>query len=91
MAAVSLNVAANGIHGTFTDHPLVDVNPAHPGLGGKGHEGGVQRLQIALAQIKALLCQHHDAAAFRRFVGQRRELGGIGKGFLFHALRGQER
>ena len=50
----------------------------------------MQRLQIALAQIKALFCQHHDAAAFRRFVGQRRQLGGIGKGFLFHALRRQE-
>jgi hypothetical protein len=31
----------------------------------------VQRLQIALAQVKALFCQHHDAAAFRRFIGQR--------------------
>ena len=71
VAAVGLNVAADGIYGTFADHPLVDVDAAHPGLGGKRHKGGMQRLEIALAQVKALFGQHHDAAAFRRFIGQR--------------------
>ncbi len=31
----------------------------------KGDKGGVQRLQIAFAQIKALFRQHHDAAPLR--------------------------
>jgi hypothetical protein len=71
VAAVGLDMATNGVDGAFADHPPIDINPAHARLGGEGDEGRVQRLQIALAQVKALFCQYHDAAAFRRFIGQR--------------------
>ena len=83
-------MAANRVHRPFADHALVDVDTAHTGLGGKGDKCGVQRLQVAFAQIKALFRQYHDAAAFRRFIRQRRQLGGVGQHALFDAARRQE-
>ena len=47
-------------------------------------------MDIALAQVELLLGQHDDAAAFRRFVGQRGELRGIGELRLGDAGRGNE-
>ncbi len=90
MAAVGLHVTANRVHRAFTDHALIDIDAAHPRLRGKGDKGGVQRLQIAFAQVEALLRQHHDAASLRGFVCQRGELGGVGEGSLFHTARRQE-
>ena len=90
VAAVGLHVAANGVHRPFADHALIDIDAAHPRLRGKGDKGGVQRLQIAFAQVKALFRQHHDAAPLRGFIRQRGELGGVGEGSLFHAARRQE-
>ena len=43
------------------------------------HEVRLERLQVALAQVELLLGQHDDAAAFRRFVGERGELRGVGE------------
>ncbi|CCJ97369.1 hypothetical protein BN130_3965 [Cronobacter malonaticus 507] len=83
-------MAANGVHRAFTDHPVLHVDAAHARLGGKGHKGGLKTLNVALAQVKALLRQHHDAAAFRRFIGKRGQLGGISQRFLIHAGGGQE-
>ena len=45
----------------------------------------VAALLEKLAQIKALFRQNNDAAAFRRFIGKRRELGGIRQRFFIHA------
>ena len=70
VTAVSLNMAANGIDRTFTDHAVVDVDPAHPALRSKRYKGGMERLHIALAQVKTLLGEDHNTAAFRRFISQ---------------------
>ncbi len=42
-------------------------------------------MDVAFAQAEFFLGQHHDAAAFRRFVGQRGELCRIGQLGLGHA------
>jgi hypothetical protein len=65
--------------GAFADHAL-DVNAAHTGLRGKGDKGGMQTLQIALAQVKALFA----SITMLRPSGvssASEELGGIGQGF----------
>ena len=43
------------------------------------HKMSIQCVNVTLTQLEALLGQHHDTAAFRRFVGKRGELGGIGQ------------
>ena len=45
---------------------------------------------FAAAQAEFLLGQHHDAAALGGFVGERRELRGVGEAFYFDAGRGNE-
>ena len=90
VTAVSLNMAANGIDRTFTDHAVVDVDPAHPALRSKRYKGGMERLHIALAQVKTLLGEDHNTAAFRRFISQRSQLCGVSQRFFIHALRGDK-
>ena len=90
MTTVSLNMAANGIDRTFTDHAVVDVDPAHPALRSKRYKGGMERLPIALAQVKTLLGEDHNTAAFRRFISQRSQLCGVSQRFFIHALRGDK-
>ncbi|MNV55418.1 hypothetical protein D3C71_1476480 [compost metagenome] len=70
VALIGLHVTTNGVHCPFADHAVLHVDAAHARLGGEGHESGVQRLQVTFAQVEALLRQHHDATAFRRFVRQ---------------------
>ena len=41
VAAVGFNVTTNSIDRPFADHTVVDVDPAHPTLGGKRYKGGV--------------------------------------------------
>jgi hypothetical protein len=43
------------------------------------HELRFERVHVALAQLEALLGEDDDAAAFRRFVGQRGQLRGVGQ------------
>ena len=71
MTVVGLNVAADGVNRAFTDHAITDVDAAHAGLRREGHERGVQALHVALAKVKALLGEDHNAAAFRGFIGKR--------------------
>ncbi len=78
------------IHRPFADHPILNVDAAHPCLRGEGDKGGVEALHIAFAQVKTLLGEDHNAAAFRGFIRQRRELCGIGQRFFIHAVRRQE-
>ena len=59
-------------------------------LRGERHETCVQRGHLAFADIEALLGQHHDAAALRRFVGQRSQLRDIGQLLLGDARRREE-
>ncbi|VFT49573.1 Uncharacterised protein [Escherichia coli] len=90
VTTVSLNMATNGIDRTFTDHAVVDVDPAHPALRSKRYKGGMERLHIALAQVKTLLGEDHNTAAFRRFISQRSQLCGVSQRFFIHALRGDK-
>ncbi len=83
-------MAANGIDKTFTDHAVVDVDPAHPALRSKRYKGGMERLHIALAQVKTLLGEDHNTATFRRFISQRSQLCGVSQRFFIHALRGDK-
>ena len=70
---------ANCVRGAFADLTAFQVDTAHAGVGGEWHESGAERMDVTLTQVEVLLGQHHDAAAFRCFVCQRSELGGIGE------------
>ena len=85
VSIIGFNMTANGINGPFTDHPVLNVNAAHAGLRREGNERGVQALYVALAQVKALLGEDHDTAAFRRFIGQRGKLRRVSQRFFIHA------
>ena len=85
VAVVGLNVATDGVNRAFTDHAILNVNAAHAGLRREGHESGVQALNVALAQVKALLGEDHDTAAFRRFISQRGKLRRVSQRFFIHA------
>ena len=51
---------------------------------------GIQGVDVPLAEAVLFLGQHHDAAAFRRFIGERGELGGVRQSLDVDAFRGQE-
>ena len=60
----------------YIDPLTVEVDTAQPCLGRKGNELGVVLLNLPAAEIELLFRQDHDAAALRRLVRQRGELGG---------------
>ena len=80
----------DGIGGTLAHLAIGHVHPAHAGMGREVHKVGIQGLNVTFAQLEALLGQDHDAAPFRRFIGQRGELGCIGQFGLSHAIGWQE-
>ncbi|MNC16256.1 hypothetical protein D3C75_641050 [compost metagenome] len=90
MTTVGLNVATNSIDRTFANHAVLNINAAHPGLRSEWYKGGMQVLHITFAQVKALFCQHHNAAAFRCFIGKRRKLRRIGQCFFINTWSWQE-
>lgn len=90
MSIIGFNMTANGINGPFTDHPVLNVNAAHAGLRREGNERGVQALYVALTQVKALLGEDHDTAAFRRFISQRGKLRRVSQRFFIHAGAGKK-
>ena len=49
----------------------MQIDTAHARLRGEGDEGRFQFVHLARAQSEFFLCQHDNAAAFRRFVGER--------------------
>ena len=51
---------------------------------------GIQSLNVPLPQIELLLGQHHNAAAFGRFIGKGGQLSGISQLGLSHPLGGNE-
>jgi hypothetical protein len=83
-------VLLDGVGSALAHLATGHVYTAHPGMGREMYKVGIQRLNITLAQLKALLGENHNAAAFRRFVGERGELGGIGQFGLRHAIGRQE-
>ena len=73
------DVGLDRIGRALADPAAVEVDAAHPRLGREGNERGVQLVHVAAAEAVLLLGQDDDAAAFGRFVGQRRELRRIGQ------------
>ncbi len=91
-AAQRFDMAADRIGRALAQLPLpavaaLQVGTAHARLRREGHEARAERGHVALAQLELLLGQHHDAAAFRRLVGQRGQLRGVGQLGLLHARR----
>ena len=74
----------------FAQLAAFDVDAAHLRVGGERDELRVVRGDVAAAQAVLLLGEHDDRAAFRRFVGQARELRGIGHLAFGDAGRRQE-
>jgi hypothetical protein len=89
-AAEGFDVRLDRIGRALADAAAFDVDAAHAGLGGEGNEGGVRMRQFAAADVELLFGEHHDAAAFGSFIGERGELRGIGELLLGDAGRGTE-
>ena len=91
-AAVVADPLRNRGRRALADFPAVgQVDTAHPGLRGERHEHGAGQLAgSALADVELVLGEHHDRAAFRRLVGQRRELCGVGQRGDIHPGHRQE-
>src|SRR5262249_53599254 len=89
--AERFDVLLNGIRRALAHLAIPDVDAAHARMRGERYEARVQRAQVALAQLEALLREHDDAAPFRCFVGQRGELRGVGQFFFGNAGRWNER
>ncbi len=62
----------------FADLPAIDVDAAHARLRAEGHEGCLEFVQLTRTNAHAL-GQHHDRAAFGRFVGERGQLCRVGE------------
>jgi hypothetical protein len=84
------STCADGVGRALADLAAIDIDAAHARLRGEGHEHRAERRDVALAQVEALLGQHHDAAALGRLVGQRGELRGVGQLALGHAGAGRK-
>ena len=78
------------VAGSLANHPAVEVDATHPSLRSEGDELRAERLHVAAADAVPFLGQHDDRPAFRGFVGEARQLGGIGEIPLTHARRRQE-
>ena len=81
----------DGVAGALADLAAVEVDSAHPRLGGERHERRAQAGDVAGPQAVPLLGQHHDRAAFGCLVGEARQLGGVGEIPLRDARCGQKR
>jgi hypothetical protein len=94
LAALGSDMGGDGVAGALANRarrPAVDgrkVDAAHARLRREGHEGRRRLGKVAPTQPKALFRQHDNRAAFRRFVGQRRQLRGVGQGRRFDAGAG---
>src|SRR5262245_53886889 len=69
----------DGIRSAVPHLPAVQVDAAHPGLGGEWHEGRAQSLYVPLADTVLLLGQDDDAPTLGGFVGKRGELSHVGE------------
>ena len=67
-----------------------EVDTAHAGLGGEGHEDGRGGGEVAAAEAEFILGEHDDAAALGGLVGEGSKLGGIGELLAGDAGGGEE-
>ena len=79
LVAVLGDVRGDGFRRAFANLFAVEIHARHAGLRGERNKHRIVRSQFAPAQPIFLLHQHDDGAAFRCFVGERRELRGVGE------------
>ena len=77
-AAALRDVAFDGVRRALANLASIQVDAGHAGARRERHEDGLLWRELTLAQAVSLLRQHDDRTPFRRFVGQRGELGGVG-------------
>ena len=80
-AAHLADEADNRIDRAFADDAAVQIATAHACLGAERNKFRADALHVATAQSVFLLRQHDDRAAFRSFIGETRELGGVRESF----------
>ncbi|MNL14161.1 hypothetical protein D3C87_1350910 [compost metagenome] len=78
----AIDIGKNRIDSALANGRAFEIHTAHAGLGGEGHESGVQFLHVAGTDAVFFLGENDDGTAFRRFVGKRCKLRRIGQ-FLF--------
>ncbi len=76
-SAVFDEVAGDRVDGAFADAATVNFYTGHAGGCGEGDELGVELCELTPTEVELLLREHDDAAAFRGFVGEGRELRGV--------------
>ena len=84
------DIGEDRVDGALADRRAADVDAAHPGLRGEGHEGRAELGHVAAADAVLLLGQHDDRAALRRLVGERGELRRVGELLLGDAAHRAE-
>ena len=80
----------DGFGGALAKLAAVEIHAAHARVGGERNEVRFVLRDFAAAQAVLLFGQHHDGAAFRRFVGQARKLRGVGQFVFRDAADGDE-
>src|SRR5262249_48018755 len=63
----------------FADRGGTEFDPAHARLRGERHELGVELGHVAATDAVLVLGKHYNGTPFRRLVGERSKLGGIGQ------------
>ncbi len=89
LAALVRDPAQDRVAGALAQPRAVVVDAAHAGLRRERDELGMRGRHLVLADAVAL-GEHDDRAAFRRLVGQRAHLRGLGEVLLGHAGHGDE-
>src|SRR5580692_1364791 len=73
------DILVNCLWSSFADLLAVHVHAGHTRLRRKGNEDGIMGSKLSAAKAIFFLGQHHDGAAFGRFVRKRSELRGAGE------------
>ena len=69
----------------------VKIDSRHAGQRTEGYEFGVERSDVTSPQAVFFFGQHNNRTAFGSFIGQRRQLRGVGQRGFVDAGRGNER
>ena len=81
---------AHCVRRAFADLFAFKIHAAHPRLRGKRHELRTGQFVNGPGANAKLFGEHDDAAAFRRFIGERGELCGVGQFLCRHPGHGQK-
>src|SRR4029077_16203792 len=84
------DIALNGVHRALADFIAVKVHARHAGMSGEGGELCFMSSKFASAEAVFLFCQNDNRSAFGSFVGEGRELRGVGYFRVRDARSGDE-